>query len=153
MQRPFALSAAVRYPAPAAVATVIYEQRESDVPTARTDDGNLWLNLTDLAAATGWELKPEGVCRGELCVPIPPDDSASFVRDDAVNLSRFAKHLGQPVIHDAGHDVWVFGEATRPDTSPMLTAPDFTLPDLDGREHTLSDYRGRKVFLATWASW
>ena len=34
-----------------------------------------------------------------------------------------------------------------------LQAPDFTLPDLDGRMHTLSEHRGRKVLLVTWASW
>jgi len=32
-------------------------------------------------------------------------------------------------------------------------APDFTLPDLAGTPHRLSDLRGRKVFLSTWASW
>ena len=32
-------------------------------------------------------------------------------------------------------------------------APDFTLPDLAGTQHTLSSLRGRKVLLATWASW
>ena len=32
-------------------------------------------------------------------------------------------------------------------------APDFALPDLDGRDHRLADYRGRKVLLATWSSW
>jgi peroxiredoxin len=32
-------------------------------------------------------------------------------------------------------------------------APDFTLPDLEGRLHSLRDYRGRKVFLCSWASW
>ena len=34
-----------------------------------------------------------------------------------------------------------------------LEAPDFTLPDLDGVPRTLSELRGKKVFLATWASW
>ena len=34
-----------------------------------------------------------------------------------------------------------------------LDAPDFTLPDLDGRLHTLREHRGKKVFLVVWASW
>ena len=34
-----------------------------------------------------------------------------------------------------------------------LEAPDFTLPDLDGNLHSLSNYRGRKVLLATYGSW
>ena len=28
-----------------------------------------------------------------------------------------------------------------------ITAPDFTLPDQNGKEHSLSDYRGKKVIL------
>ena len=32
-------------------------------------------------------------------------------------------------------------------------APDFTLPDLDGNLYSLSDFRGKKVFLLCWASW
>ena len=34
-----------------------------------------------------------------------------------------------------------------------LEAPDFTLPDLDGRPHTLAEHRGQKVFLVAYASW
>ncbi|HSY78461.1 MAG TPA: redoxin domain-containing protein [Verrucomicrobiae bacterium] len=34
-----------------------------------------------------------------------------------------------------------------------MQAPDFELPDLDGKLHRLSDYRGKKVFLLAWASW
>ena len=34
-----------------------------------------------------------------------------------------------------------------------LEAPDFALPDISGVEHRLSDLRGQKVFLTTWASW
>jgi len=32
-------------------------------------------------------------------------------------------------------------------------APDFTLQSLDGREIRLSNYRGKRVLLFTWASW
>lgn len=32
-------------------------------------------------------------------------------------------------------------------------APELTLPTLDGREVSLSEYRGRKVILFFWASW
>ena len=31
--------------------------------------------------------------------------------------------------------------------------PDFTLPDLDGKEHSLSDYRGKWVVVNYWATW
>ncbi|HEX5940063.1 MAG TPA: hypothetical protein VFZ12_06850 [Dehalococcoidia bacterium] len=134
------------------MSTVIYGDRETAVPAARDGD-DLWITQADLTLATGWELKPEGVCRGEQCVPLPNAQATEFLRGDLFNLSRFAQHLGQPIVHDAGHDVWVFGEAAGPGASPLLMAPDFTLPDLNGREHTLSDFRGRKVFLATWASW
>ena len=32
-------------------------------------------------------------------------------------------------------------------------APDFTLADLAGKEHKLSDYRGKNVLLVFWATW
>ena len=34
-----------------------------------------------------------------------------------------------------------------------LEAPDFRLPDLDGRLHSLSEHRGKKVLLVAYASW
>ena len=34
-----------------------------------------------------------------------------------------------------------------------LDIPDFSLPDRDGKMHKLSDFRGKKVLVITWASW
>ncbi|MBI3635877.1 MAG: cytochrome C biogenesis protein, partial [Candidatus Rokubacteria bacterium] len=47
------------------------------------------------------------------------------------------------------------GEASgaRRERVQSLEAPDFRLPDLEGRLHTLAQYRGRKIFLVSWASW
>lgn len=36
---------------------------------------------------------------------------------------------------------------------PVIPAPDFTLTDQFGEEHTLSDYKGKTVFLNFWATW
>jgi peroxiredoxin len=33
------------------------------------------------------------------------------------------------------------------------TAPDFTLPDLQGKMYKLSDYKGKVVFINFWATW
>ena len=34
-----------------------------------------------------------------------------------------------------------------------VAAPEFTLPDLQGKEVSLSDYRGQVVFLTFWTTW
>ena len=39
------------------------------------------------------------------------------------------------------------------DAPESAEAPDFTLPDLDGRPFRLSVLRGQKVVLVAWASW
>ena len=136
---------------------IIYGGNVSRPASAKAVGNNLWLSATDLNSASGWELKPEGVCKGDVCIPIPPAHEAEFVRDGgkSFNLATFARHLGQPVVHDDNNGVWYFGEAgsNRGATLRSLEAPDFELPDLDGKMHRLSDYRGKKVLLAAWASW
>jgi hypothetical protein len=137
--------------------TLIYGDRPLPVPRAATEGDNLWLPLDDLRLATGWELKPQGVCLDEVCVPIPIGRENDFARADGkqFNVAAFARLLQQPVVHDETHAVWFVGQSAsaRNGSLQSLQAPDFTLPDLDGNLHSLSDYRGKKILLVSWASW
>jgi len=120
----------------------------------RAEGDDLWVPLAELVEI-GWKLEPEGACKGDMCVPVPPGREAQWLRPGAFNFAALARHLDQPVVHHAASATWVVGESagTRNAAMASLEAPDFTLPDLSGQMHSLSDYRGRKVFLASWASW
>ncbi len=137
--------------------TIICRDQVSSASGAVADGDALWLSLDELRASTGWEITPQGACRGDDRVSIPAGREAEFLRDSGrrVNLGALARLAGQPVAHDVGYRVWYFGEpaSARRKALQALQAPDFRLPDLDGRMHALSDYRGRKVFLVSWASW
>lgn len=111
----------------------------------------LWMSAADAEKVTGWTLKPEGMCRAELCVPLP----TAAVKGKDVDVSAFWTKLGGPVVGSEDDEVWALGApaAERNAMLEGLEAPDFTLPDVDGTPRTLSQLRGKKVFLATWASW
>jgi hypothetical protein len=153
------LAAASALTVEAGVRLVIYDNRETEVapPPAPLAADDLWVKLADLKRATGFVIKPQGVCRDELCFPIPRGRRAAFLsRQGSItwfNLSEFARLLRQPVAREA--DVWYFGPRAEEQNSfiKSLVAPNFTLPDMNGRAHSLRDFRGKKVLLLTWASW
>ncbi len=129
------------------MATVLTATDDITVPAR---DG-LWLSAADAERVTGWTLKPEGMCKADLCVPLP----AGAMRAGQVDVAAFWRASGAPVLSDDARETWVLGTAAeaRRDTLAGLNAPDFSLPDLAGTPHRLSALRGKKVFLATWASW
>ena len=138
------------------VATEVAVQPAS-VPATKSPD--LWVTLADLKRATRFELKPKGVCRDELCFPLPKARRESFIakRGSATwfNLSEFAKLVRQPVAYDLELAAWFFGPRADEQNGYLTTleAPEFRLPDMNGKLHALSDFRGKKVLLLTWASW
>jgi hypothetical protein len=135
--------------------TVLTESGEWAMPGAEPSGEALWLSAGDTEAATGWVIKPEGLCRGPACVPLPPGREQEFVRGARVDVAALWRHLGRAVAHSERGHAWALGPsaADRMAALHSLEAPDFTLPDLSGRPHSLSDFRGQKVFLVTWASW
>lgn len=100
-----------------------------------------------LERETGWALKPEGACRAGICVPV--ETSAS-----SVTLDVLTERLGMGVTYDQRHGLWALGPSTISGRAlDSVDAPDFTLPDLDGRPFRFGSLRGQKVVLVAWASW
>lgn len=133
---------------------VLADQGELEVAALRPPPG-LWLNAAGLSRVCGFEVKPEGFCKDDICVPVPRGPSRYV--DDAGNIdvAAFWRHIGNIAVSDAADEIWAFGAGAgqRAQALETLGAPDFELPDVHGKTHRLSDYRGQKVFLATWASW
>ena len=132
--------------------TLLSEGRVTEIPDARDDGDALWVPIDNLESATGWHLEPEGMCRGERCVTLPHD--RDLANDKEVDLAGFARHMRQAVARSGDGSTWAIG-AEQPSrlSLGLHQAPDFTLPDLEGNQHGLADWRGRKVLLVTWGSW
>ena len=97
-------------------------------------------------AGTGWQLKPEGACKGDVCIPLeqPPGER--------VDVPAVARAMGLPLVEDAEHGIWALGpEAIGGRALTTAEAPDLRLPDLDGEEFRLSSLRGQKVLIYAWA--
>lgn len=142
--------------------TVIFDNVATEVaspPAPLTTGEDLWVTLADLTKATKFVLKPQGVCRDELCFPIPKARKTAFLSVQGkvtwFNLSEFARLTKQPTAYDTEHSVWFFGP--RPEEQngfvSSLMAPNFRLPDATGKMRSLREFRGKKVLLLTWASW
>lgn len=104
----------------------------------------------DEFARTGWELKPEGACRGEVCVPLPDGVDGDVVRVDVV-----AERLGMPIASDAATGWRSIGPATVSGRAlATAVAPDLELPlALSDGVWRLAEQRGRRTVIVAWAPW
>ena len=103
------------------------------------------------AARTGWAIKPEGACKGDICVPLPDDARTGDGRLDATVV---AGRLGMPLVHDEANALWALGPASVTGRAlETAEVPEVELPDVDGNPFKLSSLHGKKVLLVAWASW
>jgi len=116
-------------------------------------DGRVAVSTQSLETALGWTLKPEGLCRGEVCVPVR--EPGDLLNSRGIDLAAFARVLGRPLALDPENRAAALGTSSSERGAQLasLEAPDFTLPDLQGKLHSLSDHRGKKVLLVAYASW
>jgi hypothetical protein len=132
---------------------VIVDDDRAVTVRATTHEGTLLVPADDVARATGWALKPEGLCRDDACVPVRDPDA--LVIDGAIDVRVLAAVLGRPVAVEPDAGLAVLGEAPAMVGTQLasLEAPPFALPDLDGRTVSLEDFADRKRLLIAWASW
>ena len=83
----------------------------------------------DFAARTGWEAKPEGLCKGDVCVPLP----GGTPPDGQLSVEMLAERLRMPLVHDEEHHLWALGSrerrsrARRPPSCPTSRCPTATV--------------------------
>jgi hypothetical protein len=93
----------------------------------------------EFARATDWQPKPEGLCRGEVCVPAP----GALSPDGMIDIAIAAQKLGMPLVHDTDHGVWALGSATLSGKSlSTAVAADPELKTFNGESVKLSSLRG-----------
>lgn len=103
----------------------------------------------DFAERTGWVLKPEGLCKGDRCVPAPD----AMTSDGLLDVEAVAQHLAMPIVTDEDSGWRALGPESGGPALATTEVPDLVLPDTDGNPFRLRSLLGRKVVLYAWASW
>jgi hypothetical protein len=98
----------------------------------------------ELAAQTGWELKPEGLCKADRCVPL---------QGDPLTAEVLARRLGMALVNDPDHGAMALGPESGGRALLDARLPDLELPDRHGRPFSLRSLRGTRFVMIAWASW
>jgi hypothetical protein len=107
---------------------------------------DLKIPKAEFEEGTGWTIKPEGACKGDVCVPL------GGIQEDPLDVRAVAAKLGMPLVESAEHGVHALGpESLGGRALTSAEAPDLTLPDLEGKPFRLSSLKGRKILLYAWA--
>ena len=134
--------------------TVLYQGKTIKLESTGAGAG-LLIKPEDLIRINGFEIKPEGACFQDICIPlgekllVEQDGQAWF------DLTAFAEMLDQPYVVDAESGVWSFAEIPAKRENMMLNAqvPDFEVTDRAGNVIRMADLKGKKALIVTWSSW
>ena len=133
--------------------TVLTEAGAATIDGA-IDASSVWVASDALEGLIGWHLDEHGLCRGDVCLPMR--ERATTTRPDGrVDLVAMAALVGRPAVVDHEASVVAIGveQDQRHRALRELTLPAFSLPDLDGRVHHSTDWRGPKTLLLAFSSW
>lgn len=134
--------------------TVLYQGQTFRLAETGQGDG-LLVSAADLTRINGFEIKPEGACLGDLCIPLTANVLVERDGHQWCDLVAFAELLGQPYVAESNARVWSFAEIPAKRDNKLLSglAPDFAVRDRQGRMVTLADLKGKKALIVTWSSW
>ncbi len=107
----------------------------------------LEVEASEFERRTGWSIKPEGACKGAVCVSL--EDSEGSL----LGVRALAERLSMPLLHDEASGLWCLGPEALGRALTTAEAPELVLPDWRGEEFRLTSLRGTKVVLVAWASW
>jgi peroxiredoxin len=118
-------------------------------------EGRALVAVTDLPVAIGWTLKPEGLCRGDVCVPVRDRSALGPVDDGTVDLLSVAAALGRPALLDEPSATLAVGAPSdlRRQALAGRQAPPVELPDLDGNLRSISDLHDDKAVVVAFSTW
>jgi hypothetical protein len=135
-------------------ATVLYQGNTIQLDEAGSGDG-LLIRPEDLERVNGFELKPEGACYRNLCIPLNDRILVEQAGRQWFDLTAFADLIEQPYVADEEERVWSFAEIPAERESMMVDAmaPDFEVVDRQGKVVRMADFRGKKALIVTWSSW
>jgi hypothetical protein len=121
-------------------------------------DGVWLVHLESFAKRLGLKVEyPEGekmavLCgetESEFCVPLRFQDSKNGVVD--INGVTYVQPTS--ITEPFGFEIYKVSSNRWEVLQPMHLAPEFTLPDLQGTQRHLRDFRGKKTLLYVWGSW
>lgn len=139
---------------PSGSTTVLYQGRVITLDETGEGEG-LLISPDDLPEVNGFQLKPEGACFEDLCIPLRDGILVEQNGQQWFDLAAFADLLEQPYVVDRQAGVWSFAEIPAKRESMMVDAmaPDFAVKDRQGEMVRLADFKGKKALIVTWSSW
>ena len=116
-------------------------------------NGDPFVAPTEVKSVLGWEIKPEGLCKDDACIPVNEDQSIK--NQDRYNLRQVAHLTGHPTLVSQESRTITIGQPSALRSSALRDkiAPDFELPDIEGVDRAFSDWAGKKRLLVAFSSW
>ncbi len=107
---------------------------------------SLQIPTQEFETGTGWQIKPEGACKGDICIPLKNAPT------DMVDIEQVAADMNLPLVAEPEAGIWSLGpDSIGGRTLSTAKAPNLTLPDLAGNMFELSSLKGKKVVIYAWA--
>jgi hypothetical protein len=107
---------------------------------------SLHIPAAEFESGTGWQIKPEGACKGDICIPL------KNTTGDMIDIEQVAADMNLPLVAEPEAGAWALGpDSIGGRTLATAKAPNLTLPDLTGNMFELSSLKGKKIVIYAWA--